>query len=393
MNENVLGTDINYNWLLDPEGDIDLVHGRDNLSQGIYLRLSAYLNSLDWCYNNYGSTLKDWLGKNQNPYTSETMLDEIEQRVLLDPRVNTCNVDVVDWEAYHIGIHITANVLDDETYDDYYIFSTLREKDELMYNPVYKDTHIKTRDMYYAKQGELITVSCIVLDENYKRVPTGEVLIKIGGYTVDIENNPSYLNQSGSGDPGAVSFTFRVPLFIALGEHELIFKYKGIYGYNGCQKSITFKVVDKLPTRTQFIYPKKEYQYYHANDVDLFTDPVVYVEDYNEMPVRMGTVEYYLDDDEVYGTRLVVDSALIFLDGELIEKRVILRTTEKLLEYTNLFMFNLLSRQFHNKDILRLESIEGELIDTLECIYNHGVYYLQTTEKRVNCNIHLRVME
>lgn len=75
IDEKIVGTDIDVNWTLNPEGDISLVHGSDNLAQALYLRLTCYLNNLDYFYSNYGSTLKDWFGKNQNPYTRKTLVD------------------------------------------------------------------------------------------------------------------------------------------------------------------------------------------------------------------------------------------------------------------------------------------------------------------------------
>ena len=75
VNEEIVGTDIDRQWILNAnkenyegveerEGDISLVKGSENLSQAIYLRLTAYFDSLKWAYVDYGSYTKDWLGKN-----------------------------------------------------------------------------------------------------------------------------------------------------------------------------------------------------------------------------------------------------------------------------------------------------------------------------------------
>lgn len=397
IDEKVVGTDVDVNWTLNPEGDLSLVQGSDNLAQAIYLRLTCYLNNLDYFYSNYGSTLKDWFGKNQNPYTRKTLIDEIKSRVLLDPRIEECQVVLEDWHVNMIGVHIDAKLKDDTNFEEFFIFSNLRKEEEYSLNPNYRNTHIRTRKTYYAKQGQLLTVSAMVLDEKEKRVPIGEVSIQIGNYFVDVDDlksNVKMVEQSGSDEPGTVTFKFNVPEFIELGDHELIFKYKGIYGYNSCSKTVLLKVVDRLPTNTQFVYDKKEFPYYYANDVDVFTDPIVYVDDFNQSPVTMGTVEYYIDTDDVYGERLVVYSPLIFLDDELINVPVILRTTPDLLEYSCKFMFDLYHRYFHNKDVFPLYHSDGEtIIDVLECIYTERHYFLQTTTKNVNCNIKLVVIE
>ncbi|RAP46452.1 MAG: hypothetical protein BZ136_07540 [Methanosphaera sp. rholeuAM74] len=396
MSEEIVGTDIDYGWRLTPEGDINTVGGQDNLSQAVYLRLSCFLDDLDYCYSNYGSTTKEWLGKNQNPYTRETLIDEIETRVELDPRIDKCTAQLKDWSHETIGVYIRATVIDGSDFEDFFIFSNITRSNDEIHNPMYKDTHIDTHRVYYAVQGENLTVKAVVLDTDEQRVPVGLVSLHIGGYYVECletDSNPCMIEQSGSEDPGSVTFTFKVPEFIALGDHELIFRYKGIYGYNSSVTSTVLKVVERLPTQTNFVYKDERYPYYYANDVDVFTDPVVYVSDYNDAPVRMGKVEYYIDTDDVYGERFVIDSPLIFLNDELLDDRVIIRTTEDILSYSSKFIFKLVPRHFHNKDRFPLYSSDGELIDVLECIYTEGIYFLQTTESDVNCSIKLWVIE
>lgn len=391
MGEEVVGTDVDCKWLLNAEGDLTLTEGSDNLSQAIYLRLTEYLNELDWCYTDYGSKLTDWFGKNSNEYTQETLLEEITKRVSLDPRITDVTVTLDEYTITYVGVHIEATVKDNENFSEYYIFTpTERTKNSKIYNPSFHDTHIQTRpNGYYTQQGELITVTATVLDEDDKKVPVGEVSVSIAGWTVDIENNPQIVAQSDSDNPGTVTFTFRVPLFIELGVHELVFNYSGLYGYNACTGSTDFNVVDYIPTTTTLQY--NNYEYYYANDVDEFTDPITYTEDINNVPARLGTVEYYIDESHLVDDLLYVDNPLIFIDGVLLEERVVMYTVKNLREYTIRFMFNC-NRIFYTKDIIELCDTDGTHIDNLICYSKDDYYFLVSTQKQYNCDCRMSVI-
>lgn len=403
MNEEIVGTDVGYNWFLDAESDLSLVSGSDNLTQAIYLRLTSYLNNLNWCYENYGSTTKDWIGRTQNPYTRETLLSEITKRIIQDPRISEVTVEIVDWDVSYIGIKINAKVDQNKTYEEYFIFSNMVRKNDDVYNPMYKNTYIDTRKQgYYAKQGELLTVHAHVFDEDGKRVPVGEVRLSIGGYIIG-DNNPQEISQSGSEEPASVTFTFRIPYFINLGEHELIFRYKGIYGYNSCVGTTKIHIVDKLPTRTSFIYPISDRKYFFANDHDFFTDSSTYTEDFNKVPARLGAVEFYIDEGELNGSQIYVDDPTIYLDDILLEEQVILYCSEHLEEYSLKFIFDLSPRLFKMFDVIELRGPNQEHLDELVCVYENGVHYLITTQVTertkikykygYNCNIKLDVLE
>ena len=400
VNEEIVGTDVDVNWRLDSENDLVLTNGSDNLTQGIYLRLTAYLDSMWWCYANYGSKVKDWLGKNQNEYTRTTLLQEITERVLQDPRIKRADVELKDWGSSYIGFKIDA-LVGNRSYQEYFIFSDLPRKNEDIRHSDYLDTYIETRSKgYYALRGELLRVHCHVLTYDGERVPIGKVSLKIGGYFVDIEGNPQEIALSGSDEPGSNTFEFRVPYFINEGDHELIFHYHGINGYNPSTTTTTLHVVRKMPTSTHFIYPRKQFKYYYANDVDDFTDSKVYVLDYNDEPVDHGEVRYYLDEGELTGKYIVIDFPLIFLDDKLLNEKVIIKIKQEILDCSGKFVFEL-NRMFHRHDILTVYCAGGEVVDYLEVNYVDGIYLLTTTELifdnpdywHSNCDITLTVIE
>ena len=404
VNEEIVGTDVDLNWILDAEGDLMTIDGSDNLAQGIYLRLTAYFDSMSWCYINYGSYLKDWFGKINEEYRRKSLLREVLNKVLLDPRIHDAEVEIVDWKPEYIGLKITAYV-ENKSYENYFIFGDLPRKNEEVRHTDYKNTHIDTRlQGYYAVPGQIVRVHCHVLDDDDKRVPIGEVSLFIGGYLVKECVNPQEISQSGSEEPGSNTFEFRLPKFIQTGDHELIFKYRGAYKFNPSTTTTTLHVVDRMPTSLHFVYPKPQYHYYHANDVDDFTDAVVYIHDYNDSLVDHGEVRYYLDEGTIENGFILIDYPLVFYDDVLITEPVYMKVHEEILDCSNKFIFKI-NRMFHTQDIIELVCADGKHVDYLEVYYKRGIYYLTSVDlifgayfksdepHRSNCDIIMEVME
>lgn len=406
VNEEIVGTDIDVEWILDREGDLSLTNGRSNLAQGLYLRLTAYFNSMKWCYVDYGSYMKDWFGKPQTPYTRNTLLREVYDKVMEDPRVEAAEVEIVDWTASYIGLKITAYV-ENQSFQEYFIFSDLPRQNQDVRHSDYKDTHIDTKlNGYYGIPGQSIKVHCHVLDKENKRVPIGKVTMTIGNHYMETigSDNPQEISYNGTEEPGSVSFEFIIPKFFEIGEHDLTFHYHGINGYNPSSTTTTLHIVDRIPTSTHFIYPRPKYQYYYANDVDDFTDSMVYVVDANEELVDHGEVRYYLDETDMSGDYVFIDFPIIFLDDVMLNETVFIKCRNDLINCSNNFVFKL-SRMFHMHDIITLRCANGKVIDFLEVNYVRGVYTLTTVDlifgddvvkedhNHPNCDIRLDVME
>lgn len=399
VNEEIVGIDFDRNWIFDREGDLQLVKGSDNLSQALYLRLTAFLGSMDWCYDEYGSTVKEWLGKNQNIYTRNTLLSEINRRISLDPRVKESMAELIDWSDTSIGLKIDVTIKDGTTFQEFFIFSDIPRRDDNVNSPQWKNTWISTKDDgYFAKVGEFVTVTCTVMYTEEitkdhivnKIVPIGEVSVYIGSYHIDIENNPQEVGQSGTDMPGSCTFTFRVPPFVKVGEHELIFKYKGIKGYNNCEGSTVINVVKKMPTSMEYLYPS-EVPWYFANPVDNITDTIVKVVDANDYIVKHGEVKYYLSNKDDSDVLIYIDYPLIFHDtfyhdSLLLENAVKLYCSASLLDYSTKFVFKI-NYMFKPHDIIEIVSAKGDHIDYVECLYEGKtskasdiVFYLVSTK-------------
>lgn len=380
VNEEIVGNDIDYNWTLDSEGDLSIVKGSDNFSQAIFLRLTAYFNSLSWAYIGYGSYTKDWLGKNQDVYQRNTLTQEISKRVYSDPRVANAEVTITDWKYNSIGVKIKADIIDGTSFQEYFIFSDLPRTNDNINSPQWKNTWIDTKEEgYYAKRGEFITVYCYVKDKENKIVPIGEVTLTLGGYFIEIEENPQEIAQSGSEYPGSCIFTFRVPPFIKLGTHKLKFKYKGIRGYNNCEGETDMHIVERVPTHMEYIYPNDYPKWYYANDYDNFTDSVVHVMDANDYDVLHGQVKYYLSNYEDDGSLVFIEFPIIFHGSTLLQKTVYIFCDQKILDYSLKFIFRL-NYMFKPTDILELRGPKKEHIDYLECFYEDDIFYLTSTK-------------
>ncbi|WP_455644818.1 hypothetical protein [Methanosphaera sp.] len=378
-----LGTDVNRNWILTPEGDLQLIAGKDNLVQAIYNRLTCYFNNLQWAYEDYGSYVKDWLGKNNDEYQRSTLIKEVKNRVQEDMRIAEVEVKLVNYTAWMIGLQVKGTVVEDSTsFEEYYIFSN--EQHNILtenYDETFHDTHIVTRGVgYYSTYGNVVKVHCHVLDENDKRVPVGNVSLWFGGHYVDsIE-----IEQSGASEPGSVTFNVPTPLYMAYGKHELKFRYQGIYGYNPCEYRSFITILEKLPTSTSIDETRTM-----INSTDRTSDELnIQVQDVNTEPLNMGVANASIDDAIV--DTITINNPIIYISSNLYSEKVSLTTAPLLLELTKQYIFTM-SRALKTGEIIRLVDKEGELINNLLVTYSKGVYYLNPTTKTHNTDTALKV--
>lgn len=106
------GTDIHSSWSF-YEGDLKLTSNTDNIVQAVENRLSTNLDELDLYYVEYGSLLHNYLGEKRNEQTLEFINIEIENRLLLEPRLSDVEVETYFKENGGVGVNITG-VSDEE---------------------------------------------------------------------------------------------------------------------------------------------------------------------------------------------------------------------------------------------------------------------------------------
>jgi len=108
-----LGTDINSNWNLTSDGDLELISGEANLVQATRNRLNNILDSFDDYYYQYGSVLSRFLGWKRRDITLKFMRIELEACLKQDPRYNDFTIDLEYADKGSIQISIDVNFDDD----------------------------------------------------------------------------------------------------------------------------------------------------------------------------------------------------------------------------------------------------------------------------------------
>lgn len=105
------GTDMNSEWSFNEFGDLNLIEGKENLTQAIINRLSCDLHSLNLYYRNYGSVFRDFLGwkSKQNPLDFIKL--EIEDRLKQEKRIEdfTVSCEYGDTNEIKVNLAITVN--------------------------------------------------------------------------------------------------------------------------------------------------------------------------------------------------------------------------------------------------------------------------------------------
>lgn len=414
-----LGTDIDRNWIINSEGRLQTISGKENLVQAIENRLTCYFDNLDWAYKNYGSYMKDWLGKVDDPYTRSTLIKEITTRVSQDPRIKNVTVTIIDWTPYMLGIRIDGTITQNSTpFQEYFIFGDKQHKVTIdTYNDTFRTTHIITRGRgYYSTPGNTLKVHAHILDENDRRVPIGQVSLwmgeqyietreieqsgdhkertsKHGIWTNDLtDNDETKIHEIkwdyGQNEPGSVTFNLTIPQYFEYGNHYLKIKYHGINGYNPCTYTCRLIILEKLPTTTQLT---EESLKYYVDDYAL-THPGVdaLVDDINLEPVNMGYANASIEPDHPHIIQLT--NPIIYLGANLYNEDITIITKPLLSKLTRRYIFTL-SRRIYPEECVKLVDANTKTIDYLRAYYDGEKYYLVTTEIDYEPDILLKVYE
>ena len=104
------GTDINSEWDLTDDGDIQIISNTGNLDQAITNRLTCGLDSLDLFYQDYGCNLAQFLGWRKTERTLEFIKLELNNRIKNEPRIigHTLQVEYID-TGVEITLQLTLN--------------------------------------------------------------------------------------------------------------------------------------------------------------------------------------------------------------------------------------------------------------------------------------------
>ena len=384
IQESELGTDIDHNWIIDSMGKLQLVTGSENLTQAIRNRLTCYFNNLSWCYPGYGSYVKDWIGKPNDPYQHQTLIEEVTKRVSEDIRLRDVEVSIIDYTFWGVGLKIRAIVVEDSsTFEEYYLFTNQKEPEIDVWNGTFHDTHIITRGRgYYTIHNHTVTVHAHILDEEDRFVPIGEVSIWLGEqYVETIE-----IEQSGSLEPGTVTFKVHTPRHLSYGKHVMTIKYHGKKGYNPCTYHCNLIVLEKLPTSTLF---DDDIGKYYINEVDRSHKGIpVSVDDVNYEGVTIGKVNAYVEDEipEI----VTIEYPIVYETAELCEEEVTIIAKRELLQYTKRYIF-LLNHHLVGGSTYKLISDNNVFIDLLKVYYTDNKFYMVHTDEDLKTDNILKV--
>lgn len=317
MDRTNLGVDVDQAWIMDGEGDIVLVKYEENVTQAVYNRITCTMGALDWIYKDYGSYVKEYIGKPNTAPRRESLKTEIQKRINRDPRLFDADVTIVAYTPKYIGLKITGKLDGShENFEEYLIFGEEDGYKSYLLHRVegYDDTFIRSRaEGYAALPGDRLVVHAHVYSKQTNDlVPIGKVNLRVGNYGI---GQAVEIQQSWGLEPGTVTIAFNVPRFFGYGLHYLEFRYSGAPGYNPCTKEVPLYVVPYMPTKTKHLH-KLGTNYTDRNDrlyMDVYelgkygsqkywtktpdqlekdglpeTRGVVGVEDWNGIPVGYG---------------------------------------------------------------------------------------------------------
>lgn len=84
-----IGTDINTNWSLNENGDLNLISDEDNLVQSVVNRLGCYRPVFEVYYDVYGGFLEEYFGWKRIDETLKLMKIEVDTILSQETRISS----------------------------------------------------------------------------------------------------------------------------------------------------------------------------------------------------------------------------------------------------------------------------------------------------------------
>lgn len=287
----MLGVDVNRKWQF-ADGDLILIDDINNLYQAIYNRITCTLDDMSYFYSNYGSRVREWLGKiNTTPVLNDLEL-EVETRILDDPRVTDCDVTCVKLSPYVVAIHTETKTNTKRELIYNFVFDSISNQLEYVGGRVTGMTlHIgewscpfHTESQKYIRRGELFTLHCRIATKGHP-VPIGSVDFSYGDVV--------FMHKEVERGVADIQYTF--PKYISEGEYTIHAHYNGIGKFESSDAYIKVIVVDKYHTTTK-LRQNNIYTYVGQDRVNFPTT----VKDILGGYVNDGHVDYLLKMDGLF---------------------------------------------------------------------------------------------
>lgn len=252
LDETLLGVDVNRQWQ-QFDGDLVLVDGTDNVEQAIFNRLTCRYNDMAYFYLNYGSKIREWLGRPNYQQNLDSLASEVYSRVVEDPRVRDCEVECVKYDSYNVLIKLNLIIDEDNTFVTNFILNS--NSNQLSYFggaktwiklSLYRWDCNKTKQntIYQVRPNGTLRVYCKVLTATNENVPIGVVDYYINNHFI----------KSVKVIKGYADFEYIMPYNSIKGRYILTAHFRGIGSFGSSKEQIEFNVVDKLDTVTKFKY-------------------------------------------------------------------------------------------------------------------------------------------
>lgn len=294
MNINTItGVDVNRKWLL-YDNDLLLVDGLDNIYQAIQNRLSCVLGDMSYFYDHYGSRLSSFNGDFINSSLLQEIANEVVRSLDYEPRLSNVQCDVARVERNTVAINVKGIIDESEDFEGNFLLdSVTRELDLVGWDLTQLELHIGLWDCKHQdnildlRKGEPILIQCRVLNSHGNPVPIGVVDFFIGNVhrSVEVEN-------------GRADLLFTFPEKWENGEYTVEAKYRGLGKFSPAQDKLTVTLDDTWNTITELV---NEYNYARPWEEVMFPTRV---NDIMEGKVTSGEVYYYLNWDQILGTRI-----------------------------------------------------------------------------------------
>lgn len=243
-----LGVDVSRQWQ-QFNGELVLVDGVDNVEQAIFNRLSCIFDDMAYFYSNYGSHMRDYMGKVNVFNNWDLLANEVADCVLQDPRVSACECVVLPIDEWAVGLNIKATIFENDIFEHNLVLnkSSFQLYDS-MGMPTYLLLDVGTwnldkEDTFQVRHGEPINIYCQVMTHGYQGVPIG---------IVDFYMDHQFIQSVEVDELGSADWVYNIPSTYPINNVNIIAHYRGLGRFASCKNSVDLQVVDKLDTITQF---------------------------------------------------------------------------------------------------------------------------------------------
>lgn len=293
-----LGVDVSRQWQ-QYEGDLVLVDGTDNVYQALFNRLTCRYGDMAYFYSDYGSKIFEWLCTPSYQQNLDLLADEVCHRILEDPRISKCDVNIEKINPYLVNIKCECVIKGNSNFSGNFVLNAMNNQ---LYYSGSEETYmqltlgrwtcdLKNIPIKEVRVGDSINILCRVTNKFDEGIPIGQVDFYLGTHfiqTVDLVK-------------GYADLKYTIPTFTPIGTHEITAHFRGIGRFSSCRQTVTVKIVNKYTTITK--YMNNPIYGVSGGEICLPTS----VKDINGGNVTEGEVYHYLNVTDLYKINTILN--------------------------------------------------------------------------------------